>query len=780
MWCVLPQRGQAPLLTTFEIGLRRVVVAKQWLGRLSTRRTLWREKDFMSVAKKGPGEPGSGCAPAFGRTWRSEGLRLAWGCLRVVWRRKADPSILMRYGLAAGCVLVAFVWSYVLTPLDGSKMPLVFFVVAALVATWHGGIGPGLGSLAAGGLAGHYFLLPAAKTVALRGYNSEGWVVLTAYMVTIVFGVVLIDRLQRLRQKALAAVEKEHQYREQLGKEVQARHAANEERRRTEEALGGFLEDAPVGIYWVGLEGIIQCANREYLRMLGYGYEEVFGHHLGDFMLEGAEAGRGFLARLLDKGERLINQPMSLRCRDGSIREVSIDADVVREGSRFIHIRCFVRDVTERNRAELRLRVQYSVSRIVAEAPSLEKAVPEILRMVCQNARWEMGALWRVESTGACLVCAEIWIEGHFSSEEFQARSRVCRFASSEGLPGRVWANSEAIWVRDVCSEDWFQRAASAAIEGLASACAFPIQFGGQFFGVMEFLSRETREPDREFLQMMGALGREIGQFIERGLIREKLVRAQTDLEERVERRTADLKAANAELERQIEERHRLEKELIEITEAERVRIGQNLHDDLGQRLTGIALLTKSLGDRLAKRKAKEAMEAAKIETLVNETISHTRELSRNLTSVRLGGDDLAAALEMLATQTRRLFNISCRFKTVGVIPKLDEAVARQFYNISQEAVTNAIRHGKARHISIRLSSSAEEVVLVVRNNGEPFAPEARAGQTQGMGLRIMNYRASIVGAQLKIGSNRKRGALVVCVLPVKQRLLPGLGAEWR
>ena len=272
-------------------------------------------------------------------------------------------------------------------------------------------------------------------------------------------------------------------------------------------------------------------------------------------------------------------------------------------------------------------------------------------------------------------------------------------------------------------------------------------------------------------LNMMTAIGSEIGQFIQRRNAEEDLRRAHGDLEARVQQRTADLKTANAKLQTAITERKRLEHELLDITEKERRRIGLDLHDDLGQKLSGVALMTKGLQLRLSKQRSVESKEAAKIHRLIQEAMSHASDVAHDLAALDLREGDLPSALNGLAARAKDLFSISCRFEAQGKIPALEPAVVGQLYKIAQEALTNAIKHGKARRVGISLSNGGASVILKIRNDGLPF-PDLKSRST-GMGLRIMNYRASLIGASLEVGCRSPRGTLVTCSLPLEAKEAP-------
>jgi len=252
----------------------------------------------------------------------------------------------------------------------------------------------------------------------------------------------------------------------------------------------------------------------------------------------------------------------------------------------------------------------------------------------------------------------------------------------------------------------------------------------------------------------------------ERRRAEEALRRAYDELEMRVQERTADLRTANARLKTAIAERRRLEYELLEITEKERRRIGLDLHDDLGQQLSGLALMTKGLELKLAKRHAPEASDAARIHHLVQQTITHARDVAQDLATLDLKGDDWPAAFDGLARDATELFKISCQFETVASLPPLESNIASQLYKIAQEAVTNAIKHAKARRVRISLTNGSDAIILTVHNDGLPF-PDLK-GASPGMGLRIMNYRANLIGAALEIIGDGPRGTRVICTVPVE------------
>ena len=216
---------------------------------------------------------------------------------------------------------------------------------------------------------------------------------------------------------------------------------------------------------------------------------------------------------------------------------------------------------------------------------------------------------------------------------------------------------------------------------------------------------------------------------------------------------------------RDISERKRLEKIVLEISEREQRRIGQDLHDGLGQHLTGIAFMSKVQEQKLAERQIPEAADAAKIVELVNDAIRRTRELSRGLLPVVSEAHGLMSALRLYATEVQDLFGVVCRFQCEEKVLIHDAPMATHLYHIAQEAVNNAIKHSKAKTIVIRLYCGESEGTMIIKDDGigiqRPPAPHA------GVGLYIMNYRAGIIGGNLEIRREHPRGTAVMCRFPM-------------
>jgi PAS domain S-box-containing protein len=248
----------------------------------------------------------------------------------------------------------------------------------------------------------------------------------------------------------------------------------------------------------------------------------------------------------------------------------------------------------------------------------------------------------------------------------------------------------------------------------------------------------------------------------ERKHAEENLRKYRHQLEELVQTRTAELTETNKKLLEEIEGRKRLEKEILNISEREQKRIGQELHDSIGQQFTGIAFMMKVLEQKLGEKLPEEATEAVEIKKLVNQAMDQTRGLARGLHPVDLDSGSLILALQELAATTENLFGICCTVECDKSIPIDDAEVATHLYRITQEAITNAIKHGKTKNIRIELIHEKDKSILKVENDGLDF-PEEFEDRGTGMGLQIMDHRADIIGASLDIHKAHEGGTILTC-----------------
>lgn len=213
-------------------------------------------------------------------------------------------------------------------------------------------------------------------------------------------------------------------------------------------------------------------------------------------------------------------------------------------------------------------------------------------------------------------------------------------------------------------------------------------------------------------------------------------------------------------------DRKHLESEILEISEREQRRIGQDLHDGLSQRLRGIAYLSHVLAEELVQKSLPAARDARRITQLLGKAILEAHGLARGLFPISLEADDLRSALGELAANIHDIYKISCRLICTKPVLIEDSSAAMNLFRIAQEAIQNAIKHGKATRIVIRLSKKNETVELAVKNNGKGLPQHFE--KRQGMGLKIMDHRASMIGAELQVQRVATGGTLLTCSLRSK------------
>jgi len=246
----------------------------------------------------------------------------------------------------------------------------------------------------------------------------------------------------------------------------------------------------------------------------------------------------------------------------------------------------------------------------------------------------------------------------------------------------------------------------------------------------------------------------------------EELRKLNDELEKRVLERTEELKRSNESLINEMIKRIALEREFVEAIESEQLRLGRDLHDGICQELCGIqygiAIAAGGLPPDSPERQYLD-----KVAGDARRTTTHTRLLSHGLAPMVLEASEPTDALWDLASNTEALFGVRCRFERGPGSPLRNASVTTNLYRIAQEAIQNAIRHGKATEIVIRIASvSIDLAVLSIKDNGCGLLPLPE-GKSQGMGMRTMRYRARTIGGELSIGSVAEGGTLVECTIPL-------------
>jgi chemotaxis methyl-accepting protein methylase/signal transduction histidine kinase/PAS domain-containing protein len=382
------------------------------------------------------------------------------------------------------------------------------------------------------------------------------------------------------------------------------------------------------------------------------------------------------------------------------------------------------RRVTERTKW---LTLMHDVGRAIDEAPNWSEALHLVIRRVCESEGWQVGYVYLPASDAPDQLVAAV---GYLSDERllpFHAASHQTRHARGHSLPGRVFEDGHHVWVND--QEELLRllpvRAAVATAVGLRAAVALPVRVGNETLAVVELCSDRPHPEGEELVNLMRDVSTQVGRVIER---------------------------------------ERIMAQVGEIIWGEQQNLVHTLHDALGQQLTGLGMLAASLNQRLKATDPESAQTAQQIASAAQEALERVRQLSRGLFPADIDGEGFLAALQQLAATTESLHKIPCSVTCETPIVIDNSRVATQLYRIAQEAVTNALRHAEAEHITIRLHAEGGTTTLMVSDDGVGI--HHRVPNENGIGLRIMRHRAMSMGAVLSAGPGADGGTVVTCTLP--------------
>jgi PAS domain S-box-containing protein len=385
---------------------------------------------------------------------------------------------------------------------------------------------------------------PAAQTPPVS--RKYGWLPFLFLVVTVValgIGIFLLDHVGRgfaaaawfplLALLIWAAIRLRVEYRQALQESAWAR-AAGTALLQSQARNRAIVETALDGVITIDASGIVTDWNSQAAALFGWARDEAIGQPLAETIIpdRDREAHRRGIQEYLRTGAGpVLNRRIEVTARHKDGREFPVELSVspARIGETYM-FSAFVRDITDRRRAERRLASQYAVTRVLAEAVTLDEAVPQIIQAIGESLEWELGDFWRVDRQAGVLRCAGVWNAEAVGTEEFVLGTRQQTFKPGVGLPGRIWETGRPAWIPDVVADGNFPRLETAVKAGLHGAFAFPIRVGGEVEGVIEFFSRYVQKPDEELLNMMADVGLKIGQFGERTRAEEALHRAEAQL----------------------------------------------------------------------------------------------------------------------------------------------------------------------------------------------------------------------------------------------------------
>ena len=510
--------------------------------------------------------------------------------------------------------------------------------------------------------------------------------------------------------------------------QFQEMQASFEVLERKQNHYANLYDFAPIGYVILESGGRITDINKAGARLLGWEHARLLGRFFADFVAAGDASKFLRHLQLCQRGATRVATELLLQCKDGVVLAVElISAPFESLEEQVTQYRTAIIDITSRRRAERGLEQLQQDYRTLVNALD--------------------GIVWEGVASGG---------DWRFTFVSNQAERLL-------GYPANRWINEAGFWLQLIHPEDR-AHILEARAHALAAGCNYLIEYRMLTADRQVLWLRDnvtvTRQPSGQ------AKFQGVTVNITEVKEAEQVMRsAYHELEDRVLQRTAALTHTCRELEQSIEDRQRLENEILELAERERRRIGMDLHDELGQRLAGLSLMVKGLQVKLGKKDLPEAAQAGQILDMVSQTMHQTRDLSHDLAALEADTEPLPAALGALTRRATTLFGIGCQLRARQPIPPLGQNVVRHLCKIVQEAITNAIKHGRAKKILVRLAVVDRRIQLMVSNDGKPFPKLLRSHD--GLGLRTMRYRANIIGADLEVRAKGARGTVVSCSFPI-------------
>lgn len=429
---------------------------------------------------------------------------------------------------------------------------------------------------------------------------------------------------------------------------------------------------------------------------------------------------------------------------DGTVRWIADRGSRVRDEAGHVYrIAGVARDITEGKTVELALvRADRALRAITACNEALLRSTSEqelydrVCRIIVETGGYRMAWVGLAEDRPRQQVRPVAWAgEGH----RYLASAGIVWSDTPRGRgpTGTAIRTGRPCACRNMAHDPRLAPWRGAARKyGHGSSLAMPLTMGGLSFGALTMYASEPMAFDDDEVKLLMQLAEDVAFGV-------TALRTQAT-------------------------RQRLERQLLDIIEREQRRIGQDIHDGLGQRIASARLTCAAVAHRLAEDRHLSARSALRVEQELAQALEDTRHIARGLHPVKPGADSLMSALCELAASVTKMSRIPCRFACARPVLLSDHAESTHLYRIAQESVNNAVRHARPKHIRIELCRAADCVRLCVEDDGRGLRTQAE--RPVGLGLEIMRYRASVIGARFSITSRPGRGTTVTCELPTRAR----------
>jgi len=297
------------------------------------------------------------------------------------------------------------------------------------------------------------------------------------------------------------------------------------------------MDQVEAAVIGMDLNGLITHWNRFAAHMFGLSQDEAIGRQLSTLLVKPKDRTGSEAIDLAASGsstdseyvvEHTNGDVVTVQARVSPVR----DAEAVIVGAVAVCV-----DISHRKRAERRTTTQYQVTRVLAESPTLAQATPRLLEALCTSLDFDLAALWEVDPTADVLRCVNVWQAPNLELTQFQQKTKEITLARNVGLPGYVWATGSPGWVSNMQQRDDYPRQSAAAADGFRGAFAFPIILNSEVLGIIETFTREVGEPDLGMMELMAAIGSQVGQFIDRKAVEDAVASSEA-------RKSAILEAA--------------------------------------------------------------------------------------------------------------------------------------------------------------------------------------------------------------------------------------------